>query len=147
MIAMGMAVYHLKSLSGNFETSDNPGVWIAEGVDRSGLLAIAMEANNTIEPVINAGVYTGLAELFGDSSELSSRYRFRREGLMSGLLLGPTASTVEDAVRTVGDLAQGDVGAGTVGAGARLMPFANHPGIKQFMRYYAVPELKDIAGR
>jgi len=148
MVGMGAAVYYMKGLSGNFEVSDNPGVWIAEGIDRSGVVALAMELNNTIEPTLNrmgaGGVYTGLAGAFGGSEALSSRYKFRRD-FIGEAVLGPTASTIKDAKRVVEDVLGGNVKEGTVGAGGRLLPFANHPGIKQFMKYYAVPELKEAA--
>jgi len=151
MVGMGMAVYYLKSLSGNYDVSDNPGVWIAEGLDRSGVMAMAMEVNNTIEPALNrigaGGVYTGLGAAFGDASDLSSRYRYKRD-FIGSTLLGPSSSILSDGGRVIQDLAKQAVSGegvkeGTVGAGARLLPFANHPGVKQWMRYFAIPELKD----
>jgi hypothetical protein len=167
MISMGMAVYYMKGLSGNFEVSDNPGVWIAEGIDRSGVLSVPMEINNMLEGELNraglGGVYTGLAHAFGDGGALSSRYRFKRDFLGSAIL-GPTASTVNDVRKVTGaalaetvatgkaalgvdsDQEVGDaITSGTVGSAGRLLPFANHPGVKQFMRYFAIPEAKEWA--
>ncbi|MEL6467104.1 MAG: hypothetical protein AAFQ58_19250 [Pseudomonadota bacterium] len=151
MIAMGAMVYYLKGLSGNFEVSDNPGIWLAEGIDRSGVLAVPMEINNMFEPMLNqagaGGVYTGLSSLFGDSAELSSRYRFRRD-FVGETLLGPTAGLVGNAA-TISGAALGRVlggqefTEGDVNAVGRSIPFANHPGMKQFLRYFAIPEVRE----
>ena len=33
------------------EVSDDPGVWIAEGIDRSGVIGVLGEINNTVEKI------------------------------------------------------------------------------------------------
>jgi hypothetical protein len=146
MVAMGMATYQMKSITGNFDTpdfEDDPGNWIGEGIDRSGVIPLVMQINNAQEPFTGVGIVGGLSEAMGGAGETASRYRFRRQNFLLDTVMGPTGGTIKDAFRVTSDAVRGDIKEGTVGAGARLMPFANHPGVKQFFRYWAIPEAKD----
>ncbi|MEM6357739.1 MAG: hypothetical protein AAF844_18935, partial [Pseudomonadota bacterium] len=75
MASMGMFVYWLKSQSHDGEVSDNPGTWLAEGIDRSGVVPLVMELNNMGEAIGAPGFYRGMGALFGDTPEPASRYR------------------------------------------------------------------------
>lgn len=95
--AVGMMIYALKQIESGRELSDNPGVWIAEGLDRSGVFALAFEVNNAWERSLDGfGLYdlAGLAG-GGDSKERASRYatRSRLEAI-----LGPMAGFADSAL-------------------------------------------------
>ncbi len=139
-VSMGMFVYWLKAQSrekGNL--SDNPGVWLAEGIDRSAMLPIYMEINNMAERIGAPGVYYGLGSVFGEAPERASRFQVRS---VAGSVLGPTFGLLTDTL-TVGSAAlKGEVGTSDIKAGRRLMPYGNHPGMKEFLNLWAVPELQ-----
>ena len=57
---------------------DDPGRWIAEGVDRSGVLAVAFEINNAVEKALGLGAYRALAAAFPDKEQGPQRPRLER---------------------------------------------------------------------
>ncbi|SIS86788.1 hypothetical protein [Paracoccus saliphilus] len=141
MSSMGMFVYWLKALSYDGEPSDNPGTWLAEGVDRSGVVPLVMEMNNIAESLGAPGTYYLLALMTGDDDpERASRYQVRNT---SSALAGPTAGALENAAMLARGALTGEFGSGEVTAGRRLLPFGNHPGVKEFLNLWAVPEIKE----
>lgn len=146
MSAMGMFVFYLKALSSGRDISDNPGTWIAEGIDRSGMFPLLMEANNWWEGLNLPGVYSILS--MGEDE--ASRYAVRST---SGKLLGPTAGLLNDSALTVrlgadigkslvsGD--EADISKGDISAMRRLVPFGRHPGVKEYLDLWLVPDLKE----
>ena len=141
MVSMGMFVYYLKTLSREKDNlSDNPGVWLAEGIDRSGIVAIFMELNNMAERVGAPGVYYGLGSALGDSPERASRFQTRG---VAGAALGPLYGSIVDATTLANAAFSGDIEPGDIAAARREIPFGNHPGIKQFLNLWVVPELKE----
>ena len=148
MAGMGMAVYWLKAVSSGREPSDNPGVWVAEGIDRSGVFPIVMELNNMLE---GAGSPVGVYNILSMGEAEASRYAARSR---SGKVFGPTAGLIDDmAVVVRMMLAQVDPSAteeqskisdGDIGSARRLIPFGRHPGVKEFLDLWAVPTLKDM---
>jgi hypothetical protein len=84
------------------EMSKNPGTWLAEGIDRSGLFSIFMEANNTFERAVPGyGFYGALEAPFDEpGSGGASRFGVRP---LSSLLTGPTGGTLDDLQRTFSD--------------------------------------------
>ena len=119
--------------------SDKPGVWLAGGIDRSAMLPIYMEINNMAERVGAPGVYYGLGSIFGEAPERASRFQVRG---VAGAVLGPTFGLLTDAVTVANAALTGDVDTGDIRAGKRLVPFGNHPGMKEFLNLWVVPELK-----
>lgn len=117
-ITMGAMVYYLKTIGAGKEPSDDPRVWLAEGVDRSGIMGILMEANNISEKVTRGRV--GINALTG--GEIMSRYASRN---ISGTLLGPTLGTIEDAAKITGAIATGDISESDVRAFRRMTPYQN----------------------
>jgi len=84
MVTLGSMVYAFKQWDAGRDVSDDPMVWISEGIDRSGALGIIMEASNTAEKV--SGNRFGLRNLMG-VSEPASRFASRSE---YEAMLGPT---------------------------------------------------------
>ena len=145
MAAMGMFVYYLKAVGGGREPSDNPGTWIAEGLDRSGMYPLVFEVNNMAESMNLPGVYNILS--MGEDE--ASRYAVRNS---AGRVLGPTFGLINDVMST-GYLASSQVNPfssedaktvqnADISAARRLLPFGRHPGVQQYLDMYLVPSLK-----
>lgn len=96
MVGIGMLSYALKNWDAGRELSDDPAVWVTEGIDRSGMLGMLMEANNTIEKITTQ--HYGLRPLLGINSP-SARYA-SRTALDSAL--GPTFGLAGEVVRVAG---------------------------------------------
>lgn len=137
MASMGMFVYWLKQVSSGREYSHNPGTWLAEGIDRAGLLPIIMELNNTVEKMGAPGLYAGMAGVFGGDPSRASRYQVRGT---ADALLGPTAGLINDTATLARAPWDGEFSQGEVNASRRLVPFGRHPFIKQFLDWYTIPE-------
>lgn len=82
--SLGMMAYAFKQIDAGRELSDDPKVWIAEGIDRSGSLGALMEINNTLEKISNNNF--GLRPLVGASAPAS---RFASRSQLEGFL-GPS---------------------------------------------------------
>lgn len=95
MATIGMFIYWLRHVAFGTDVSDNPGTWIAEGLDRSGIFSVLFEANNTFEKMGLPGIYTGAAAAFPGSSQRAPASRFASRGVVDSLL-GPTAGTARD---------------------------------------------------
>lgn len=103
MATLGMFVYWLKNMEAGRDVSNNPGTWVAEGLDRSGIFAIGFEINNTLEkagaPLLYAGMSAlGRAAVPGsDAKQPASRFATRSvvEGFM-----GPSFGLANDVVGT-----------------------------------------------
>ena len=94
MTGMGSMVYAFKQWDAGREISDDPMVWAAEGIDRSGALGILMEASNTAEKI--SGNRFGLRSAMG-IAEPASRFASRSEYESA---LGPTyGSLVPNIIR------------------------------------------------
>jgi hypothetical protein len=146
MTAMGMFVTYLKAVSGNRpETREkalsNPGWWIGEGLDRSGVLSVPMELANTLEKF--SGGFNPLKAPFKAFDETGSISQKNQNRSDVGSLLGPTIGMASDMMQ-VGSIprrmAQGEeVTKGQMSAAERLLPFNSYNGIRQFIRYVANP--------
>ena len=100
--------------------SDDPAVWISEGIDRSGVTGIIMEMNNTVEKVSNNNF--GLRPLLGISTP-ASRFASRSQ---AEAFLGPTfGSMLSTVLKVSGGTADGDIGESDVRAIRRLLPYQN----------------------
>lgn len=97
LVSMGMMSYAFKQWDAGRPISDDPKVWITEGIDRSGALGAIMEVNNTLEKISNNNM--GLRPLIG-ASQPASRYASRSQ---AEALLGPTfGSFLYTTLRVVG---------------------------------------------
>jgi hypothetical protein len=117
-VFLGMGVYALKTWGANRETSDDPAVWISEGVDRSGLTGWFFDVNNILEKGSRGTL--GVNALVGGPQ--MSRYASRN---LSGAVLGPTIGLVEDAVQITGSASTGDWRQSDTHALRRLLPYQN----------------------
>lgn len=112
-ISAGMLVYKIKSDLSGRETSDDPAVWVREGIDRSGVVSIFMDGFNTAEKV------TGKT-FVGDSP--ASRYASR--GVFASLL-GPSIGKGEDFANFIKNSMDGDLKDRDIHATRKLLPFNN----------------------
>lgn len=114
--ALGMGVYYLKTPEERL--SDDPIVWVLEGVDRSGVMGWLYEANNMMEKATSGRV--GINRLVGGTP--SSRYASR--GPISALF-GPSVGRIEDAVQAGSSLSMGELTEADHRAMRRLLPYQN----------------------
>jgi hypothetical protein len=154
MIAVGSFLYWLKSKESGRDISDNPGKFLAEGIDRSGLAAVFMEFNNIAERIGAPGLYSVSQAAFPerDQGAPASRYAIRST---IGSLLGPTfglASDVTQLMGVAGTNASAAVGLredgqpiteGDINAARRLLPGSTLPIIRSLLEYLALPALKE----
>lgn len=96
LVSVGMLSYAFKEWDAGRELSDDPRVWVAEGIDRSGMTGIFMEANNTVEKI--SGNTYGFRPMLGINAP-ASRYA-SRSALDSAL--GPTFGLAGELVKIAG---------------------------------------------
>ena len=124
MITMGMFVYALKAIESGKELSDDPLVWITEGVDRSGMAAMPFLLNDSLlEP---AGL--GLSNLVGEPLPKFTRYN------SAARLAGPTAGLISDIFVGAGGITDAllrgeNVSDSAIESGRRVIPYNNLIGI------------------
>lgn len=105
MVMLGMFVYWLKTVERGAEVSDNPGHWVAEGLDRSGIFSLAFEANNTLEKLGIPGMYTAAKVPFAKPRdrtwmpERASRFNSRSN---VAALAGPGVGFLQDSAELIG---------------------------------------------
>lgn len=151
MATIGAFIYALKQLESGRPVSDNPGTWIAEGLDRSGIFSIGFEINNALEKIGAPGIYTASAAAFPDASQRAPASRYAARSKV-GSFLGPSFETATD---TVGMLALGfenmrraatgqeaAFSEGDVSAVRRMTPFASLPQWRWLIDGMIVPEMK-----
>lgn len=117
-VGLGMLSYYLKQMDAGREVSDDPRVWIAEGVDRSGVLAVFSEVNNIMEKITGGGV--GLSRLYGAAP--MSRYASRNA---VGAMLGPSFGFAQDVFSVTGAAGRGEWTESDTRALRRIIPFQN----------------------
>lgn len=126
LVSVGMMAYVFKNWDAGREISDDPRVWVMEGIDRSGMLGMLMEANNTIEKV--SGNNYGLRPMIGLNAP-ASRYA-SRSALDS--MVGPTFGLMGTVIETAGAATgQRDWEASDTRAFRRLLPGQNLSLIRQ----------------
>jgi len=97
LTTMGMMSYSFKQWDAGREISDDPKELIIEGIDRSGMLGMLMEANNTIEKMSENGY--GLRPMLGVKSP-AARFVSRNK---SEAFLGPTyGSLMSTSLKVLG---------------------------------------------
>lgn len=143
--AVGMLIYYLKSVESNRinDLSDNPGRWIAEGLDRSGLFSVAFEANNTIEKGFGIGAYGAMMSLFPDADQAGKASKYASRSVVSSFT-GPTGDLIDtlfragNAIKGAGDgWTEGDLN-----SIKKLVPGATLPGIRSLVEYLGMPAVR-----
>jgi len=118
MIAMGSMVYGIKTIAADREVSDDPRVWLSEGIDRSGITGWFFDVNNISEKATRGTV--GVNSLIGGPQ--MSRYASRN---VTGSILGPTFGMGQDIFNTTGAIGSGEWSESDTRAMRRLMPYQN----------------------
>lgn len=121
MTGLGMLAYFLKT--DHDRVSDDPKVWIKEGIDRAGLTGWMFDVNGIIEKSTRGAV--GVSKLTGGPQ--MSRYASR--GVLESLL-GPTAGLITQSAQIVGSGATGEWTEADTRAVRRMLPFQNLIGWK-----------------
>jgi hypothetical protein len=117
-VGMGMLSYAFKTWDRGDELSDDPRVWIQEGVDRSGILAILSEINQISNKITRGNI--SLQALAG-AAPLT---RYASSNAL-GILAGPTVGTVADVFQVVGSAANAEWTKSDSRALRRMIPYQN----------------------
>lgn len=118
MIAFGGVAYSAKQYAADRDISDNPKKLLVESIDRSGMLGIISDINNTVEKVSRGTI--GLNAAIGESP--MSRYASRNA---LGSALGPSFGTAQDIIDIVGDVSTNEMDEGTIRSIRKMAPFQN----------------------
>ena len=120
IISLGMMAYAFKQWDAGRPLSDDPAVWVTEGIDRSGVTGIIMEMNNTVEKVSNNNF--GIRPLLGIATP-ASRFASRSQ---AEAFLGPTfGSMLTTVLKASGGASDGELEDNDVRAIRRLLPYQN----------------------
>lgn len=145
MTTIGMMTTWLKAQSGNRDEKladfdKNPGWWISEGLDKSGIFAVPMELANTFEKATTFNPLKAPLKAGDEGSRLSQRMQNRS---LMGALVGPTGGLIDDAGTVAGipaRMIKGDeVTQGQKNAAERLLPFNSYLGFRQMLRHVINP--------
>lgn len=146
MSMIGMMATWLKAVSGNRmeklqDIGKNPGWWLSEGLDRSGVFSVPMELANTFEKATGLNPVKTPLKAFDEGSAQSQRMQNRS---LMGAIAGPSMGLVDDAGNVLGipnKLRQGEeVTRGQKNAAERLLPFNSYVGMRQLLRYVINPD-------
>lgn len=123
MVGLGTLTAVIKRTVSGQEIPDTSTL-MTEGVDRSGILAWTMDANNIMEKVTGGNL--GISKILG--SQPMSRYAQR--GRIESVL-GPSAALLSDIMTISSDLAGGDPRKSTVHRVRKMIPFQTLMGVRQ----------------
>ncbi len=120
LTSLGMMAYAFKQWDADRPLSDDPAVWVTEGIDRSGVTGIIMEMNNTVEKLSNNNF--GLRPALGIATP-ASRFASRSQ---AEAFLGPTfGSMLSTTMKIAGGASDGDLAESDIRAIRRLLPYQN----------------------
>ena len=120
LTSLGMMAYAFKQWDADRPLSDDPAVWVTEGIDRSGVTGIIMEMNNTVEKLSNNNF--GLRPMLGIATP-ASRFASRSQ---AEAFLGPTfGSLLSTTMKVAGGASDGDLAESDIRAIRRLLPYQN----------------------
>ncbi|NTU49417.1 MAG: hypothetical protein HGA87_00725 [Desulfobulbaceae bacterium] len=117
MTGLGMMAYAFKTADAGRELSDDPKVWVQEGIDRSGLVSVLFDINNTAEKISRGQI--GLSRFTGAQG---TRYFSRG---VADVLLGPSAGMLTDVAKVTGDAAGMKWNESDTRAARRVLPYQN----------------------
>jgi hypothetical protein len=145
MSTIGMFATWLKAQTGNRQEKlqdfgANPGWWIGEGLDKSGILAIPMELSNTLEKAAGFNPIKTPMKAFDQGGSISQKNQNRN---LMGSMVGPTGGLIEDVGNVAGipkKIIDGEeVSQGQKNAAERLLPFNSYFGLRSILRYIVNP--------
>lgn len=150
---IGMMIAYLKFIErGDTDEAErltkNPGLWIADGLDRTGILSLPFEISNTAEKIGSpVGIKTAIQAAAGDEDRGGpvSRYASRNK---LGAVAGPSAGIFQDLATIAEQLGdQGSEGKGLQKSGVnaiiRQIPGATLPGVRSALHLGVKPALTD----
>lgn len=146
--ALGMMVSYLKFIErGDIEEAErlleNPGLFIANGLDRTGILSLPFEFSNTLEKVgIPYGITRGVQALAGDKDQEGGVSRYASRGKY-GAVFGPSVGLFEDLTAFASQASQGDLKKSGANAIIRNIPGGSLPGVKSALHYGLKPWMID----
>ena len=120
LVSLGMMSYAFKQWDAGRDLTDDPAALVVEGIDRSGMLGILMEMNNTMEKISSNNL--GMRPILGISAP-ASRYA-SRSAVESAV--GPSFGLLGDVVMAANGLSGGqDWAESDTRALRRLIPGQN----------------------
>lgn len=151
--AIGMMIAYLKYMErGDTDEAErltkNPGLWVADGMDRTGILSLPFEITNTIDKVSSGvgGPNVGASRLFsaiaGDQDGGGSTSRYASRGAV-GAVAGPSLGIFEDLATIAAQLSQGDLKKSGANALIRQLPGASLPGIRSAIHVGVKPAVHE----
>lgn len=144
--AIGMMIGYLKYIErGDFDEAnrllENPGLWVADGLDRTGIMSLPFEISNTAEKIGSPiGIISAAQMLAGDEDQggQASRYASRNK---LGAVMGPSAGIFEDLTTIAEQLGTGDLKRSGANAMIRQLPGATLPGVRTAIHVGIKPAL------
>jgi len=145
MTMMGMFIAYMKGWSGNRpeireRMLSNPGWWIGEGIDKSGVLAVPTELANIFEKASGVNPIKSPFRAMDDTELISQKLQNRN---LTGTLAGPTGGVIEDLATVIGipysQSQWNDLTKGQKNSIERLFPFNSYYGLRQMIRYVVNP--------
>lgn len=146
--AIGMMITYLKYLErGDLDEAqrlvENPGLWIANGLDRTGILSLPFEISNTAEKLgAPIGIMTAAQAIAGDEDKGGSSARYASRNKL-GAVLGPSAGLFEDLAAIAQQLSEGDLKKSGANAIIRQLPGATLPGLRTAIHVGIKPTLHE----
>ena len=129
LVGMGAFTYFLKQKESGREISDDPAVWVMEGIDRSGAIGMLSEVNGLVEKISSNSV--GLRPLLGISSPASKQVSRSIAENLAGPTFGGLLTTVIQAINAV---ASGEeVTDSDIRAMRRLIIYQNLTGFREIV--------------
>jgi len=146
--AIGMMIAYVKFMErGDVDEAnrllENPGLWIADGLDRTGILSLPFEISNTAEKLGSpVGIMSAAQAVAGDPDQGGSVSRYASRGKL-GAVLGPSAGLFEDLATIAEQLSKGDLKKSGANALIRQIPGATLPGARTAIHVGIKPELQE----
>ncbi|MEQ8782507.1 MAG: hypothetical protein RIE06_22810 [Roseibium album] len=148
--ALGMMVSYLKYIErGDFDEADrlieNPGLWVTDGFDRTGIASVLMDASNTLEKTnMPFGVKSAAQAIAGDEDRGANVSRYSSRNAW-GAIGGPSVGMIDDLVTVMAEAARGDLSKGGARAAVRQLPFGTLPGVRTAIQSTVKPALESAA--
>jgi len=145
---LGMMVSYLKYIErGDWEganrLTENPGLWIADGFDRTGIATVLMEVSNTAEKIgAPFGVKTAAQAIAGDEDRGADVSRYANRNA-AGAFLGPSIGTLRDLATIAAQASNGKFDSQGANALVRQVPGGTLPIARTVLHTIAKPALED----
>lgn len=144
LTGMGMVQTYLTAVATNSVNrlpsfQDNPGWWISEGLDKSGMFMVFMQAANGAEKLTGINPIKSPMKVGDVGRQGSQRNRNRNE---LGVL-GPSAGTIQD-IGSLAGMAKNVIAGEPItkaqkNSAERLIPMNSYLGLRQFLKYVVNP--------